>query len=218
MYGNAFVDSNFLFAARGCELYHENYSDLPQTNTNIHSVQLVSQNENENEVDIDNDNTIGHLIEYCHTKYGFFGQMSNFKYDSSLEMEFGLPKEGDAQIYMEISNGKSGWYDCKISRADIKTDETGYEEVSFVFTDPDLPEDYLQSYIVFGAPIIQNSKIVAVFSSIATFSDPKYAHGELMYFRANLAADMRFVQLQKYDNTFNAELYSDVSTLKDYFN
>ena len=219
-----FIDKGLHFAALG----HIPHGITEKLQNNIYNLLLVSAEKSGLNYEINkSERTIGLLENYFETGDGLFGEMSGFQYDPTKEMEFGMPEEGDAFIYLEMPDDKSDWYAVNIEVL-FDPDDTQYA-FSFSFTDARLPDDFVQYDFGgrSGSPLIQNGKIVGAFCSLPTFyleEDFAVTDGELELIGsgnqmtvANFAADMRFAQLQKYDENFNAELFRDVPTLRDYF-
>ena len=223
-----FVDSNMSFAAYG----HEEQK-VKTINKSLYASHLASVDKSGIKFDFNSfPKTIGVLESFFSTEDGLFGQMNGFVYETSKEMEFGIPKAGAAQIYLIMPDNKSGWYEIFIhekiifknpnsevieeaeSDIEIQPFTLGTSKMDFQieFTDAGLPDDFTEYNHSgrSGSPIIQSGKLVGAFScfdanNVGTLSG------------ANLAADMRFVQLKKYDKSFNAEFFRDVPTLKNYF-
>jgi hypothetical protein len=148
---------------------------------------------------------------------GFFGQMSDdFAYNPANEMSFGFPEEGTAQIYLEMPDDKSGYYEIYlVINETANLNDLDYSDFYFRYTDARLLDDFSTSVstvvLRLGAPIIQRGRLVGVYSSILVWNEDN------VWYSANFAADMRFAMLQEYDASFDAELFRNVPTLRGYF-
>jgi len=221
-----FVDSDLRFAA----LAHIE-DELREVNDRwVANIPLASINESGFEIgNLFAEEPVGYLKDESlfTTVDGLFGRFSEFYYDTSREMVFGLPQPGAAQIWLVMPDNRSGWYEIIIhenKRVVCEDPECGSHghlllafsrgthdfDFFFSFTDARLPEWFnsVPHPGRSGAPIIQRGRLVGGLSGGITC---------IREMGANLAADMRFAQLQRYDENFNAELFRNVPTLQDYF-
>ena len=208
-----FVDEDLNFAALG----HVPTNPISSQNKKIYDLKITSEGVNGIDAEYTK-KTFANLDEHFSTVDGLFGRLNEFVYDTSREMEFGIPVQHEkAQLFLVRPENKSGWYDIYIEAVFVDSG-TQQRDFIFSFTDEKLPSNY-DEYTMegrSGSPIIQHGKLVGAYSGTTGYFKQNTVESAT-YHRANFAADMQFLVLRKYDPSFNDEIFRDVPTLKDYF-
>jgi hypothetical protein len=221
-----FIDEKLQFAA----LAHSPSDPLSTTDNKIYEIQVNSVGVDGFDDDV-TERIFGSIDKSFYTYDGLFGKISGLAYDPTNEMGFGLPEEGPAQIYLVMPDNQSEFYDIYIesiysdresTELDLDFRARYTQNFRFRFTDPKLPSDFAEYNGAgrSGSPIIQNGKLVGAYSSQVTrthFGEDGEELWDEKWHSANFAADLRFALLQEYDESFDAELFKDVPSLKGYF-